>query len=106
MIFSIHVVNATWLEVIRNHIIREIISTEKEVAVFSYTRVNIGRHHSGLYAFVEGPVLLLLLLLLLLRPLSLPEEGVSMLLVDMKCTAFFFVTLAFTGASLACECSC
>jgi hypothetical protein len=45
----------------------------------------------------------LLLLLLLLRSLLLPEGGVGVSSVDMKCTVFFFVTLAFAKASLACE---
>jgi hypothetical protein len=83
-----------------------IISTEKKVSVFSYARVNVGRHHSDLYAFFEGLALLLLLLLLLLGPLSLPEGEVGVLPVDMKCTVFFFVTLVFIETSLACERSC
>jgi hypothetical protein len=70
------IVNATWLEVIWNHVVCETVFTEKKVTVFSYTRVNVGRHHSGLYAFFEGPALLLLLLLLL-GPLSLSEGGVG-----------------------------
>jgi hypothetical protein len=104
--FSIHIVNVTWLEVIRNHVICGTVFTQEKVTVFSYARVNVGRHYSDLYVFFEKPALLLLLLLLLLRPLSLSEGRVGILLVDIKCIVFFFVALAFTRALLACECSC